>query len=317
MATRLWLLGMLLSGGLCAGAEEPPPLGRRITVDFRNRPLGEALRDIGEKAGVRFECPAKLLEATDNVTYSAADQEAGRVAARILRPRGLRLARVEGKLVAVDSAEALDEFRVKREEVFEFAEKPRAARAGDAVTVTFATKGWCDVTVAVEDAGGRIVRHLASGVLGENAPEPFQWNSRRQTLVWDGKNDRGEYLDDKEALSIRVSLGLQARFEKPLFWSPHKRLGDYPPVFCPAPEGVYVFEGRCVDSVRLFDHDGNYLRTVYPFPADKLDAVVGLQRQTVLQTGQSLPRKLGYQQATLLTSGSSCIVSDNTMFGDG
>jgi hypothetical protein len=215
------------------------------------------------------------------------------------------------------AAEIADEFRVKREEVFEFAEKPRVARAGDRVTISFTSKGWCDATVAIENAEGKIIRHLASGVLGPRAPEPFQKNSLKQTLVWDGKDNKGEYADDKDALSVRVSLGLKAQFEKPLFWSPHKRLGDYPPIFCPAPEGVYVFEGRCVDSLRLFDHDGNYLRTVYPFPADKLDGVVGLERQTVLQTGQSLPRKLGYQQATLLSSGTSAVVSDNTMFGDG
>ena len=33
------------------------------------------------------------------------------------------------------------------------------------------------------------------------------------------------------------------------------------------PEGVYVYDGRVFDHVRLFDHDGNYVRTIYPFPA--------------------------------------------------
>ena len=31
---------------------------------------------------------------------------------------------------------------------------------------------------------------ISSGVLGLNAPEPFQWNSRKQVLVWDGMDDR-------------------------------------------------------------------------------------------------------------------------------
>ncbi len=214
-------------------------------------------------------------------------------------------------------AKNLDEFKVKREAVFDFVQKPQVTRHGDRVTIAFESKGLCDVTVAIEDASGKIVRHLASGVLGPKAPAPFQKNSRSQVVVWDGKNDQGAYVDDKDALTVRVSLGLKPRFERILFWSAYKRLGDYPPIICATPEGVYVFEGRGVDSLRLYDHDGTYVRTIYPFPADKIDRVIGLQKQVVLQTGQSLPRKVGYQQATLLTSGNSALVRDSTMFGDG
>ena len=66
----------------------------------------------------------------------------------------------------------VDELKVKRESVFEFTEKPVITRNGDTITIGFTTKSLCDVTVAVEDAQGRIVRHLASGVLGPKAPEP-------------------------------------------------------------------------------------------------------------------------------------------------
>ena len=45
----------------------------------------------------------------------------------------------------------------------------------------------------------------------------------------------------------------------------------------PRPEGVYVYDGNGVDHVRLFDHDGNYVRTIYPFPAAKLKQVKGLK----------------------------------------
>ncbi|MGQ9662124.1 MAG: hypothetical protein ACUVWX_07285 [Kiritimatiellia bacterium] len=121
--------------------------------------------------------------------------------------------------------------------------------------------------------GGQIVRHLASGVLGQNAPEPFQWNSRKQVLVWDGKNDKGEYLEPTEPLIVRVSLGLKPRMERTLFWSPHKRISQAPPLMKAVPEGVYVFEGMGADHLRLFDHDGRYLRTIYPFAADKLAEV--------------------------------------------
>ena len=67
-----------------------------------------------------------------------------------------------------------DEFKVKRESVFEFARKPTVTREGDRVTISFASRGACDATVAIEDSQDRIIRHLACGVLGKKAPPPFQ-----------------------------------------------------------------------------------------------------------------------------------------------
>jgi hypothetical protein len=204
-----------------------------------------------------------------------------------------------------------EEFKVKRQAVFEFAEKPRVTRDGDRVTISFAAKGYCDVTVAIEDSRGKIVRHLASGVLGVNAPAPLARDSKTQTVVWDGKDDQGVYVDDKENITVRVSLGLKPRFEKTLFWSPHKRLTGGKAIdadairICARPEGVYVSDGTGVDSVRLFDHQGNYVRTIYPFAADKLKAVQGLNRIKYPQTNRSLPLGAGMMHATLLTSGSS------------
>ncbi|MFO7899396.1 MAG: hypothetical protein R6V58_10105, partial [Planctomycetota bacterium] len=197
------------------------------------------------------------------------------------------------------------EFQVKREGPFEFDQEPQVTRDGDRVTIRFKTKAFCDVTVAIENADGRIVRHLASGVLGENAPGPFRKNSLTQTVVWDGKDDEGRYLDDKNSLAVRVSLGLGARFERHFQWSPHRRLGNITPLFSATPEGVYVFGGNGVDSLRLFGHEGNYVRTVYPFPAGKLDELVGVKTHTFPQSGKTKPLKGGFYETTLLTSGLS------------
>ena len=184
-----------------------------------------------------------------------------------------------------------DEFRIKREGPFEFAQKPTVTRAGDRVTVAFETKGLCDVTVAVETATGKILRHLASGVLGPNAPAPFQKDSRKQTIVWDGKNDQGAYIDDLDPVTVRVSLGLRARYERPFLFSTHRRIGPMPSLISAQPEGVYVFEGCGVDWLRLFDHDGNYVRTIYPFPARNLPKLAGVKQQAFPQSGATLPLK--------------------------
>ncbi|MFT5528144.1 MAG: hypothetical protein ACI9HK_006132, partial [Pirellulaceae bacterium] len=87
-------------------------------------------------------------------------------------------------------ADDLDEFRVNREAVFEFTEKPTIARGDNQFIIQFASKANCDVSVAIEDGDGKIVRHLASGVLGPTAPPPLQKNSTSQRIVWDGKSDR-------------------------------------------------------------------------------------------------------------------------------
>jgi hypothetical protein len=203
------------------------------------------------------------------------------------------------------SAAGVDEFKVKRQEVFEFAQKPAVTREGDKVTIAFAAKGFCDATVAIEDAEGRIVRHLVSGVLGDNAPPPFQKSSKKQTLVWDGKNDKGEYVDDKDSHTVRVSLGLKPGYEKDLLASPHQRVGAQAPLMAANEEGVVVYDGLGTDFVKLFDHEGNYVRTIYPFPSSTLNQVNGLRWHVFPQDGKRLPLKDGYQLASLLTSGTS------------
>src|SRR5262249_51053386 len=73
-----------------------------------------------------------------------------------------------------------------------FTRKPTATKAGDAIKLEFTSDRATDVTVTVEDAHGKIVRHLAAGVLGKNAPEPLQPNTLAQSLTWDGKDDFGK-----------------------------------------------------------------------------------------------------------------------------
>jgi len=68
-----------------------------------------------------------------------------------------------------------------RADVFEFAMNPVVARAANRVTIPFTSKDYCDATIAIECEQRRIIRHLASGVLGKNAPvepaPPIWWNA--------------------------------------------------------------------------------------------------------------------------------------------
>jgi len=112
------------------------------------------------------------------------------------------------------------------------------------VTISFAAKGWCDATVAIEDPTAEFSATWPAACSRERAGA-LPVNSKKQVLLWDGKDDRGVYVDDKNGVVVRVSLGLQPQFERSLFWSPHKRISEGTPLIRAAPEGVYVYDGQC------------------------------------------------------------------------
>jgi hypothetical protein len=207
------------------------------------------------------------------------------------------------------STEAED-YKIDRVEVFEFTKKPTITRNGDRVTIRFTSKDFCDATVVIEREDGTILRHLASGCLGPNAPEPFRKGSLEQTVVWDGKDELGKYLDDLGEVRVRVSLGLKPQFEKTLFWHPKRRAAFWAhPRAVAQPEGVYVYDGGGVERIKLFSHDGKYIRTVYPFPASKLDSVKGLGWNRFAD-GHKAPAHRGYWQATYLSTGTGRTAAD-------
>ncbi len=162
----------------------------------------------------------------------------------------------------------------ERENVFAFTQKPTVKLVQkDKYEISFAVKGNCDVTVAMVDEKGVVVRHLGSGVLGANAPAPFQKNSLKQKIYWNGKDDLDYYVKEPEKLKLRVSLGLKPESDRLLgAVSPHN-LPGYVAGMAASEEGVFVFTrgGRSVPgnryTVRHFDHDGEYAKTVWPPPA--------------------------------------------------
>lgn len=289
--------------GFCLAQESL--LFKKISVNYNEKPLAATLKDLEEQSGVKISVSEKLLEGWGLVNFEAKDQEAGRILTGILKSRGLSLVLKGAGEAEVIKSNTLDEFKVKTEQVFEFVEKPKLKREGDKVFITFETKGFCDVTIAIEETNGKIVRHLASGVLGENAPLPFQWNTKKQAIIWDSKNDQGNYVTNKNDIIVRVSLGLKPQFEKNLNWDAGKRAsngwgGSSAPVMKATPEGVYVYDPGVMERVRLYDHDGKYLRTIYPFPSDKLEGAIGMQTHTFPHDGKTLPFKAGFEQSTLL-----------------
>jgi hypothetical protein len=167
---------------------------------------------------------------------------------------------------------------VERENVFAFTEKPRCRHLGDdKYEITFAVKGYCDVTVGLLDEKGAVVRHLGSGVLGPNAPAPFQKNSLSQKIYWDGKDDLERYPREPGKLTVQVRLGLKPTFERLLGWETNNLIGTYRGLAADA-AGVCVISGES-PQVRRYDRDGNYVKTIFPPAADvPLDKLKGLEK---------------------------------------
>lgn len=167
----------------------------------------------------------------------------------------------------------------EREEVFEFARKPTVTKVGEKYIVAFASKARCDATVAVIDEKGRVVRHLASGVLGGNAPRPFIQGSLSQSLEWDGRDDKG-----KPALpgcQVRVSLGLKPGLDRVFGWS--APVNEVLGMAVDSRGELYVLgapneRGGLYDTVRVFDRQGKYLRTIMPHAA-----TVAPERMTLIE----------------------------------
>lgn len=160
----------------------------------------------------------------------------------------------------------------EREEVFEFAKKPQVKKERGKWIITFASKAACDATVAILDKEGRIIRHLASGVLGKNSPYPFQQDSLVQKIEWDGLTD--DFQKAPGDCSVRVGLGLKARFDRNLAYDPYLLPGEKGKLLVgKGPEGQLHVISEVQNSVvgRVFDRNGKYLRTFLPVPARQVE----------------------------------------------
>lgn len=164
-----------------------------------------------------------------------------------------------------------------------FKEAPRVTAQGDQRTVTFTLSRSSDVEVAVLDARGKVVRHLAAGVLGgKNAPPPPLQPGLAQKLTWDGKDDAGDAVKGGP-FSVRVRVGTQVVLGKFLGGSPHTGQIVTMPYRAPV-NGIvtdergqlYVLMMSAVGShgnsgmwpwhLRQFDAQGKYLQTILPYP---------------------------------------------------
>ncbi len=146
--------------------------------------------------------------------------------------------------------------------------------------VAFTVSKNTDVEVAIVNAKGEVVRHLAAGVLGANPPPPLKAKSKAQVIPWDGKDDyqqpaKGGPFKARVRAGMGVEL-VQIAGGNPYAWySRDMGQGDHA-IWCitgidaKSDGSVYVMgNGTCIGpaQIRKYDAEGNYLKTVFPPPA--------------------------------------------------
>jgi hypothetical protein len=153
-----------------------------------------------------------------------------------------------------------------------FAKPPTVAKVAEQWRVAFEVSGPTDVEVAVLDGGGKVVRHLAAGVLGAPNPPPEPLKpGLSQTLAWDGRDDFGKPAGNGP-FKVRVRAGTGVSFSRLLGADPYN-FGRVVSSAADEDGDLYVLgfggllnQGHMV--LRVFDKDGRYLREILPFPAN-------------------------------------------------
>jgi len=156
-----------------------------------------------------------------------------------------------------------------------FVRKPTVKKADGTFEVSFTMSQTTDVEAAIVGKGGRVVRHLAAGVIGAevNPPPPLK-TGLSQTLVWDRKDDKGKPAG-RGPFTARVRAGLTPKLGRMIANpaeinpSPH-----YNRLFGLATdEGgrLYVasgsvYSGTPVFSIKVYDRQGAYVKTIMPIP---------------------------------------------------
>ena len=150
-----------------------------------------------------------------------------------------------------------------------------------------------DVAVSIVDArDSTIIRHLAGGKLGMNAPLPLASGTLAQRIEWDGKDDLGYAIASPESMAVRVQAGMGVKLKAIIGDNPYAMNGnsarfggsqagpaslaiagmvkgsDGSVFVCGTPGPLFHYhEGWSYLAIRQYDRNGNYLKTLFPIPS--------------------------------------------------
>jgi len=171
--------------------------------------------------------------------------------------------------------------------------RPVARRAQGGIRICFEVSKPADVEVAILGGGAAVVRHLAAGLLGPHAPEPFRKNSLKQELFWDGRDDRGRPAGETAPgpYRARVRVGARPRLLKTLGRRPDS-LGKITAMTVGSGGELFVLESihgpASARRLVVLDREGRYRRTIMPYSANTPEARAKSVGQLMID-GQRVP----------------------------
>jgi hypothetical protein len=155
-----------------------------------------------------------------------------------------------------------------------FASKPSVTKADGKTRIAFAVAASTDVEVSILDAKGKVIRHLAAGVLGgKNAPPAPLETGLRQELEWDGKTDTGMKASGG-GFKVRVRLGLGVELDG-FIGEQTYHIAHGMGMATDEAGNVYVYSASTGNKAAggtpyllKYDRGGNYIKTLMPMPAN-------------------------------------------------
>src|SRR6185295_5683050 len=94
----VWIACGVLCGALVWSGEG---LEQTVTLQCKETPVAEFLRELQSKAGLRLAWSEQLIKADERITLDAQQQPAARVLRSVLRPRGLTCIQTGPQMLAV------------------------------------------------------------------------------------------------------------------------------------------------------------------------------------------------------------------------
>ena len=186
-----------------------------------------------------------------------------------LKARGQDAAKLGLKSYVQPAAQAQDVAALPKR-VAKFKRAPAVEVQDGKAAIAFEVEAPVDVAVAILNAQGRTVRHLAAGQLGPKAPPPFTSGVNVQRLLWDFTDDYGKPVPQGE-YKASVALGLKADFERVLIGDSH-RMSNVMGLTVDREGVVYVLQEDSgpahyrIANILAYNRAGKFVRHVLPFP---------------------------------------------------
>ncbi|HUW55638.1 MAG TPA: hypothetical protein VMZ92_03315, partial [Planctomycetota bacterium] len=145
------------------------------------------------------------------------------------------------------------------------------AGAGKSAVVRFTVDRATDVTVRIVDADGKVVRHLAAGMVGlDRAATPLAPGKLSQEIPWDGTDDAGKKVS-AAGCRASVATGMHAKFDRFILYERDGFAGGG--LIVPGLNDEYfIIQSHgtyCRSVVRVLSSEGRFLRGFWPYPLNQ------------------------------------------------